>query len=114
MNRNALLSAAPPEAEMRAATPEGLRRMAQEYIALVLNAIESEGRQPDEWESHQLGTAVAAVAYSRNWLSINCTMLACADPKQRAPAPPGRAQMFTIQQLRDDLKIISGMPARQF
>lgn len=94
--------------------PNYARKEAVEaFIGRILDAIEQEDREPDDWEAHDIAAALGYVVGHMHYAAINVALRALTEPENRAPMNlPMENPAATGTQLRDALEYVSGMPAR--
>lgn len=112
--RTELEDLAPSGAQLHAASPHEQKQLCEAYATKIVDWIDHQGRQPSDWESDRLATAISNIFFGRYWVSVNAAVSAIADPATIAEnpflgSPPLR---LTIQQFRSDLAYISGIPVR--
>jgi hypothetical protein len=111
MNRGNLLGAAPTSEALHTGPDHRRKSICEDYIGVVLDAIEADRREPDEWEAHELASALGAIVSRWYFLSVNCTMKALVPPEQRGETYSTPQERHTLRDLRDALRYVSGMSA---
>ena len=104
--------------EMRHTVPGGqepyrLKAYAETWIQRILDAIDAEHRAPDDWETHQLRSALGSILMHQHVAAANCAQLAMAPPSERAEDLRSTTDMAVpMRDFRDALAYVAGMPAR--
>ncbi len=109
MNGRQLLNAAPTVKALLEGPDHRRKSMAEEYIGVVLDAIEADDRDPDEWEARELASALGALVSRWYFLSVNCAMRSLKPAEERAEDYGKSAERHALQHLREALQWVSGM-----
>jgi iron-sulfur cluster repair protein YtfE (RIC family) len=112
MERKKLREAVPAGNAMRASSDFQRKEMAMKYIEQILDAIEIEGREPEEWEAHELASAIGCILMERYFLSLNYTLKALVSPQGRGDRIHDAPERATMRELRYALACVGSMPAR--
>ena len=103
MDRQSLLADAPHD--LQALNGPGQHAAVLRFIALILDAIEKDGAEPDAWEGPDLAFALGHVFMGWYSAALTLALRSITAPEQRAPgaeAPRGESPM-TLRVLRDRL-----------
>lgn len=113
MDRDAILRTLPSDDELRAAPPYRRKEAAENLVRSVLDALDVDRREPDQWEADHLAQALGSIVSRFYVASIVATEKALAPSEERAdPEAWGRTDVtLTKQALRDGLDYVAGMPA---
>jgi hypothetical protein len=112
MDREALLETLPNTAAFNAMAPYQRKTITEDFIEAILDAIDAEEREPDDWETGDVAAAIGLIACRWYNAGLAAAERALTPPHQRSPlaaiAPAGGHAM---QRLRDGLAHVRGMPA---
>ena len=99
MNRDALRAAAP---DPRKVDPTWWQRAVVHFIGSVVEAIASEGREPDLWEGQDLAAALGYAFIGWHSAALTLALRSLTEPERRLEQldPPVGAGIVTIQMLR--------------
>lgn len=113
MDRDAILDTLPTDDELRAAPPYRLKEAAENLVRSMLDALDVDRREPDQWEADHLAQALGYIVSRFYRASIVATEVALAPSEERAnPESWERTdQTLTKRALRDGLDYVAGMPA---
>lgn len=113
MDRDAILQTLPSDDELRAAPPYAKKDAAETLVRAVLDALDADKREPDQWESDHLAQALGLILAKFYTASIVATEKALAPTEERAdPHSWERTdQTLTKRALREALDIITVIPA---
>jgi hypothetical protein len=107
MDRVALLKALPVWDAFQSMHRPQQRKVAEDFIEVILTAVESDERELDEWEASNLMYACGAVAADMYSLALVAAEKALTIPAQRAPhAWPQTESTPTLAQVLAALKAV--------
>lgn len=117
MDREALLNSLPVAQQFAGMMNVNKKTVVEEFIGRILDAMAAEQREPDLWETQDLGLALGLLAARLYDAALGSAIHALTDPEQRAPitnpvdygGPPP-----TGQQLRAALDQVSLIPAKGY
>lgn len=92
MNRDQLSSLAPTDRAFREMSGDQKNQVVAAFALEVLQAIRSDGREPDAWESIHLMHALGALHGERLTYALTLIELAIEEPADRAPEAVARIQ----------------------
>jgi AcrR family transcriptional regulator len=113
MDLDSLLQALPDNAAFNAMFPYRRKELAESFVEAILDAIQADGREPDDWETADLAAAIGFIACHWHNAALAAAERALTPPAQRSPIarmkPAGSSPM---RHLRNGLEYVRGMPAR--
>jgi hypothetical protein len=113
MDRDTLLRTLPDNAAFNAMFPYRRKELIERFVGAILDAIEADDREPDDWETADLAAAIGFIACHWHNAALVAAERALTPPEQRSPlsrvTPAGSSPM---RHLRDGLDHVRGMPAR--
>ena len=114
MDREALLDSLPDKVQFAKLNSAGRQASIEQAIVRILDAIESERREPSDWEAYQLAHAIGSTVVGWYYLAITCVINALADPKDVSEnlLPLGDDVHRTVAALRKAMWYLAGVPAR--
>jgi hypothetical protein len=115
MDRNEIVSAVPALNRFGDLTRVLQKQAAEDFISAILDAISGEDRQPDEWESFDVASALGYIACGMYHAAVAVPDRALTPPDRRAPPeeqPPRRGQPATMQYLRRAFNHLALIPLR--
>lgn len=113
MDRNQLVAALPRPAEWNKKQSYERKAIAEDFIGAILDAIEAENREPDDWESHDIAAAIGYVAAHWYNAALNIAERSLTPPEDRGALWQVQEQT-TVHQFREALDFVRGMPARAY
>lgn len=113
MGRDAILHTIPPEEQLRTAPPYRHKEAAENLIGAVLDALDADRREPDQWEAELLVYAIGCITSRWYFASITSAAKALTPSEERDDSTTWERndQTPTKRALRDALDYIAGMPA---
>jgi hypothetical protein len=100
VNRASLLSIAPNWLAIETfASPTKFAMIAM-YVEAIMDSIEHEGREPDDWEAKHLVYAIHALVTEKYYGAITFSELALTDPTARPRRPTPTGQPVCLDDLR--------------
>jgi hypothetical protein len=113
MDRDALIQALPDNAGFNAMFPYRRKELTESVVVAILDAIEADGREPDDWEAADLAAAIGFIACHWYNAALAAAERALTPRERRSPlarmTPSGSSP---IRHLRDGLEYVRGMSAR--
>jgi hypothetical protein len=112
MDREALLETLPDNAAFNAMPPYQRKSITEDFVEAILDAIDADEREPDDWETGDLAAAIGLIACRWYNAGLAAAERALTPPDQRSPlAAIAPAAEHAMQRLRDGLAHVRGMPA---
>lgn len=115
MDCDKFIAALPSDEAFNAMFPHQRKSIVEDFVGAILDAIPDDGRDPDNWEAHDIAAAIGFIASGWYNAALTAAERALVPPHERAPAePPFLEPAPTVRALRDGLDYVRGMPARVF
>ncbi|AUT74038.1 hypothetical protein [Paraburkholderia hospita] len=116
MDRDAIMGAMPSGDEFQAAPEYGKKKIVEDFIGTILDALNQEGREPDRWEAEHIASTLGLVLVGWYHAATVKAELTLTPSDERAnPETWVRGDdTATARALRDGLERVSGVPARNF
>ena len=113
MDRDALIAVLSNNARFNSKFPYERKAIAEHFVELILDAIASEGREPDEWEAHNIAAAIGYIAGSMYNAALVVGERALTPAEERSPVPAKHlADPPAGRHLRDALAKVEEIPAQ--
>lgn len=113
MDRDQLLRTLPNAQAFHAAQSWKRKEIVETFVSSILDAIEDEHREPDDWEAHDIASATGFIAAGMYYAALACAERALVPPEQRSPIPAMNSEdPPAMRHLREALAYVGGMPAR--
>ena len=116
MDREALLQQFPPAENFNAKSGLQKKLATEQTIALLLDAIAAEEREPDAWEAHDIAAAIGFSAGRMYSAALTALERALSPEEARAPIPPAfyPEPLPTLAQLRAASDYASLLPGQGY
>lgn len=113
MERETILQAVPSGHELHIAPPYQRKNAAEDLVRAILDALDIEDREPDQWEAENLALAIGYIASRWYFASIAASEKALAPSEERANPEDWKRtdETATKQGLRDGVEFVAGMLA---
>ncbi|WP_018913677.1 hypothetical protein [Thiomonas sp. FB-6] len=103
-----------PRSDQWDAMGEADRKNAVEaLVGAILEEISTQGRQPDHWEATDLSAALTAITMGWHRAALGYAVMALQPPGVRAGSWGRVNTTPTLEQLREALEFVMGMPSRR-
>jgi len=113
MDRDMLLNSLPVGGDFDSSPPWKMKQIAEDFIAVILDALMAEGREPDAWESHDLSAALGFIMARMYRASLACAARSLAPEEERSPLTViHAADSHAARNLRHALEVVRSIPAR--
>lgn len=111
MNRETVLAGCPTGDEWQKLHPTKRRDWAVQLISRALTELEKEGREPDAWESNDLGYAIGSLVSGFYAASTVVLERALTPPEMRSPYHFVDTPVLMLRALKLGLAAAAGLPA---
>jgi hypothetical protein len=110
MDRDALVATLPDNAVFSAMSPYQRKTTVEDFVEAVLEAIEVDGREPDDWETGDLAAALGFIGCHWYHAGLAAAERALTPPEQRSPLavilPAGALPMLHLRKGLASVRLI--------